>query len=758
MVGDRRGLRLGVSFGVLMIAAIHSAAFAQTVEGQTMPPVHVEAPPAKRAAPAKPRQARPLPVRTNRQVLAQSDRNDVTVLDPITVPGERLDGPVNGYVATQSSTASKTGASILDTPQSVSVIGREELTDRAVQTTTQAIQYTPGVFASTSPVSQRFDYYSIRGFDATLSGILLDGLRSTTAQSYVRYQPYGMERVEVLRGPNGFLYGAGSPGGVVNLISKRPTDEVLREVGVQYGSYNRLQGQFDFSGPVNDDKTLLYRLVGVGRKSDTQFDYVPDNTGYLAPSFTWRPDADTSLTVLGSISRDEFGPPRPFLPIYGTLLPNPNGKIPWNTYLDGKGLDNHMTQANIGYIFDHRFSDVWSVHSSSRYTHTDLFTQTLSGMSLAPDMRTLNRAAYQFGITGDIFATDNNTKAEWDAGPVRGISVFGVSWRNTGEDYYLNFGRAASIDIYNPSYGAAFSATTPFTKTNQSADEIGLYTAHMLTVADRLVLDLAARQDWVSVDTDNKLNGTSTSQKDHDFTYRVGLTYLTDFGVAPYASYATSFSPVLGTNFYGEAFKPTTGKQIEAGIKYQPNGFDGLFTVAWFHLVQENVRTTDPNNPLNSIQTGEITSQGLELSAVANITPAFKVLASYTYNDLETTKTSDAAALGKVPTGLPEHTVSFWGDYTIEGGPFAGLGFGAGVRHVGPTYADTANTIEVPDFTLVDAAIRYDFGKLRPDLKGVKLAVNVTNLFDKQYYSSCSATSCNQGYGRSVLATLSYGL
>jgi iron complex outermembrane receptor protein len=750
-------MRLGVSFGALMAAAIHSAASAQTVQGQALPPLYIEAPSAKRAATAKPKQSRPQPMRANRQVPArESSPNGVTVLDTITITGERPDGPVKGYVATQSSTASKTGASILETPQSVSVIGREELTDRNVQSTTQAIQYTPGVFASTSAISQRFDYFSLRGFDATLNGILLDGLRSTTAQSYVRYQPYGMERIEVLRGPNGFLYGAGSPGGVVNLISKRPTEEVLREVGVQFGSHNRLQGQFDFSGPLNEDKTLLYRLIGVGRKSDTQFEYVPDDTGYIAPSFTWRPNADTSLTVLGSFSRDEFGPSRPFMPIYGTLLPNPNGKIPWNTYLDGKGLDNHVTQANIGYVFDHRFNNVWSVHSSSRYSYTDLFTQTLSGSSLAADMRTLNRTAYEFGITGKIFATDNNAKAEWDAGFVRGVSVFGVSWRNTGEDYYLNYGKAASVDIYNPTYGATFSATTPYQKTYQSANEFGLYSAHTLTLADRIVLDLAARQDWVSVNTDNKLKATSAVQDDKAFTYRAGLSYLTDFGVVPYASYATSFAPVLGTNFYGETFKPTTGKQVEAGIKYQSNGFDGLFTIAWFHLVQDNVKTTDPNNSLNSIQTGQVTSQGLELSAVANITPAFKVLASYTYNDLETTKTTVASALGKVPTGLPEHTASLWGDYTIENGPLAGFGFGAGVRYVGSTYADTANTIKVPDFALVDAAIRYDFGKLRPDLKGLRLAVNATNLFDKHYYSTCSATSCNEGFGRSVLATLSY--
>jgi iron complex outermembrane receptor protein len=663
---------------------------------------------------------------------------------------------VQGYVARQSSTASKTGASILETPQSVTVIGRDELTDRGVQTITQAVGYTPGIFAATTAVSQRFDYFTIRGFDATNTGTILDGLRSTTNQSYVRYQPYGMERVEVLRGPASVLYGGNSLGGVVNMISKRPTDQPIREIGLQFGSYDRIQAQVDLSGPLNQDKTLLYRLVGVGRKSDTQFDGVPDDTGYIAPSFTWRPNADTSLTVLTSFSRDKFGPPRPFLPIYGTLLPNPNGKIPWNQYLDGKNLDNTNEQINLGYVFDHRISNVWSVHSASRFTYNDLFTQTLSGMGLAPNMRTLLRSAYQFNIKGKVFATDNNAKAEWRLGDVQGTSVFGLAYRRTAEDYYLNFGSAPSIDIYNPTYGANFAAPTPFTSTLQNGREVALYNVNTIKVLDRIVFDIGGRQDWSSIDTDNRLKNSTTSQDDRAFTYRLGATYLTDFGAAPYVSYATSFSPVLGTDFYGQPFKPTTGKQYEIGVKYQPKGLDALFTLAWFHLVQQNVSTTDPANPLNTIQTGEVTSEGVELSAAVNITRSFKLIASYTYNSVEVTKTTNPVALGRTQTGVPEQMASVWGDYTIEAGPLAGVGFGAGVRYLGSRYADPANTISVPAVALIDAAIRYDLGKLSPQLKGFNLAVNATNLFNKHYYSTCSSTSCNQGYGQSVLGTISY--
>lgn len=674
--------------------------------------------------------------------------------------GERADGPVQGYVAKQSSTASKTGASILETPQSVTVIGKDEIRDRGVQTVTQAVGYTPGMFASTVAASSRFDYFTIRGFDATNTGTILDGLRSTTNQSYVRYPPYGMERIEVLRGPASVLYGGNSLGGVVNMISKRPLDQPFHEIGVQFGSYDRVQTQFDLSGPANADKTLLYRLVGVARNSGTQFDGVPDDTGYIAPSFTLRPDADTNLTVLASLGRDKFGPPGPgvFLPIYGTLLPNPHGKLPWNTYLSEKNIDNHNTQANIGYIFDRRFDSVWSVHSASRFTYNDLFSQVTGGFGnpLAPDMRTVNRSAFQFDIKGSILATDNNVTAEWGHGAVRGTSVFGVAYRYTTEDYYLNFGPHSSIDIYNPTYGTPFAAPIPFTSTYQTGNEIGVYGMNTIRVMDRLIFDIGGREDWVSVDTEDRLKHSTIGQDDKAFTYRVGVTYETDLGIAPYASYATSFSPVLGTNFYGEVYKPTTGKQYEFGVKYKPHALDALFTLAWFHLAQENVSTTDPGNPLNTIQTGEVTSQGVELSAAVNVTPSFKMIASYTYNDLEVTKTTSSSALGNRPTGIPEQMVSFWGDYTIQAGPFAGFGFGAGFRYLGSTYADDVNTIQVPSVTLVDAAIHWDLGRTKPELKGFNLAVNATNLFDKHYYTTCSVTSCYEGFDRSVLGTISY--
>lgn len=686
--------------------------------------------------------------------------NSVMAEETLTVIASDQSASQKSYVAHSSNTASRTNDSILATPQSVSVITRNELDDRNVQSITQALQYTPGVFASNAAIASRFDYFSIRGFNATLNGILQDGLRSVTQQSYVRYEPYGLEKIDVLRGPNGFLYGAGSPGGIINAVSKHPTLDTRHEVGFQGGSYSRKQWQFDTSGPVNDDKSILYRVVGVARDSNTQFNHVPDNTLYLAPSFTWRPSISTTITVLASVNRNEFGTPKSQLPIQGTLNNNPNGQINRNSNLAGPGLNNHMKQMNLGYELDHTINDSWSLHSASRYTDARLFTQSRDGRGLAPDLRTLTLDAYQFEIKGKIFATDNNIETQWDIGSVHGSSVAGVSFRHTNEDYYLNTSPAGSIDIYHPKFANNFSATKPVSKTLQNASETGIYLSNSLSFFEHLNLDLSARQDWAKVTTKNRLKDNYTSQDDHHFTGRAGMSWVTDIGVAPYVSYTTSFAPKLGTDFYGKAYKPTTGKQWEIGVKYQPQEMNAMFTLAWFDLKQDNVDTQDPNQRLNTIQTGQITSKGIEASATANITRDWKLVASYTWNDLETTKTTIPGAKGKTPTNMPEHMASLWTNYTIPNGPFASFSVGAGVRYVGSTWADTANDVKVPDYALVDAALHYDLGELSNHMKGLNIALNANNLFNKHYWVSCSSSArrstCSNGFDRSLAATLSW--
>lgn len=680
-------------------------------------------------------------------------RDNAVSLEAITVTGQSD----TGYVARDATTATKTDTPLIKTPQSISVVTRDQMDARDVQSITDALRYSAGVFTSTSAVSQRFDNFSIRGFDATNTGLVRDGLRGTTGQAWPKAEPYGLERVEILRGPSSVLYGQNSPGGLVNQITKRPLDRPLREVEVQAGTFNRFQGQADFSGPIDADGKFLYRLTALARDSDTQFYGVPDDKIFVAPAFTWRPDTATSLTVLGDFNYDRFGPPRPFLPIQGTILFNPNGPLPQDQFLDEPSLDNNRKQVSVGYLFDHQFDDVWKVRSSFRYGSVDLLTNTASGISLAANLRTLNRTLYQFRIIGDTYSTDNNVQADWTIGAARFTSLVGVDYRHTTEDYSLKSGSASPIDIYNPVYGRPYGPlTTTNASTWQISDQVGGYAQQQIEIDKRLILSFAGRYDWSNAATQNRLTNATTWQYDKAFTYRAGLLYLTEVGLAPYVSYSTSFLPILGVDFYGQPYKPTTSRQIEIGLKYQPPGSASFVTAAVFDLLQNNVQTVDPSNPLNRLQTGQVRSRGVELEAVATLWSGFNLIASYTYTDLQVTSSNNPMEIGKSPTGVPAHMASVWGDYTIEEGRLAGLGFGAGVRYVGPSFADTANTVTVPSYTLMDAMIRYDFDALGPHFQGLRLAVNATNLTNAQYYSTCSATSCNAGYDRTIIARLRY--
>lgn len=690
---------------------------------------------------------------------AEADTDHALVLDSSVVTGTQADSPTGqqaGYVAKRSLSGTKTDTALNEIPQSISVVTRDQMDAQQVQSVSEALRYTAGVQANTTAASQRFDNLSIRGFDVTSTGMLRDGLRGTTTQAWPKAEAYGLERIDVLKGPASVLFGQNAPGGVVNQISKRPLDQPFHEVQLQGGSFDRAQGQFDFSGPLDDQRQFLYRLVGLERSSGTQFDHIKDDKTFIAPSFTWRPNDDTSLTVLADYSEDEFGAPRVFLPTVGTLKPNPNGKVKHNVFLDEPGLDNGRTQYSLGYLLEHRINDVWSLNSSARYGHVNLLTNTASGMSLAPDLRTLNRAAYRFRIVGDVYSLDNNAQARWSLGEVQMVSLLGVDYRRTREDYYLNGGAASSIDIYNPVHGGVFAPNTPFASTLQRADQTGLYAQQQMTFNDRWVLTVGGRQDHSSARTDNRLTDTGQKQDDNKFTYRAGLVYLADNGLSPYISYATSFDPVLGTDFYGTSFKPSTAKQSEVGIKYQPPGIDSYITLSLFDLTQQNVKTTDPSNPLNSVQTGEVNVRGVELEGKASLAKGLDLLATLTYNDAEVSKSNNPLEKGNRPTDTPEKMASLWADYTLPFGPLTGLGFGVGVRYIGSTEADAANTVSVPSYTLLDAAVHYDFDKLIPAAKGLRLAVNATNLTDKHYYEGCSLSSCSAGYDRSVIASLRY--
>lgn len=684
-------------------------------------------------------------------------------LEPIKVvaTSETATGPVDGYIAERSATGTKTDTPLIETPQTINVVTREQVETQGAQKITQALRYTPGVSSDVRGDIGRFDTVYFRGFGAvTESYQFLDGLRLPRGTSYLNAQvdPYYLERVEVLKGPPSVLYGQAPIGGILSMVSKRPTEETFHEVELLAGSHNRFQAAFDTGGPVTEDGTVLYRLTGLGRVSDTSVKLTEEERISIAPSLTWRPNSDTSFTIHSYLQHDPEGGYYGVLPSRGTILSNPYGRIS-RDFFDGSPDFNEFDrkQVAVGYDLDHKFAENWSVQQNARYWHLDLDHSQVGMSSLQSDNRTLNRYALWADDKLDAVNIDTRLQGDLETGLLRHTAIVGLDYQWDHWQQTQGFGGAPTLDILNPDYSQTITRPAANSSPDQTSNLVGIYVQDQMKI-DRLGVILSGRFDVADIESENALTGVYADQTLHEFTWRAGLIYNFDNGFAPFANYATSFDPSTTANSYGAPFEPTTGQQYEIGLKYEPNNFDGLFTLAAFELTQQNVLTRDPtpgSAPNQFVQTGEVRSRGVEFEAKVSPVDGLNIVSGVTWLDPEVTE-STTSSLGKVPTSVSRVTASVWTDYTMQSGALEGLTVGGGLRYVGSAYATEDNSQKIPDYTVADIAVRYDLGQLNSNLTGVSAALNVTNLTDEVYFTCNRADFCNFGEGRTVLGTLKF--
>lgn len=676
---------------------------------------------------------------------------------------------IESFFPEATSAVTKTDIPLIQIPQAVNVITRTELDARLVQTITDSVVYTPGVLTGMYGPSMRDDYFNIRGFDATqfLDGQALVGLNYAN----LRIEPYGMESIEVLKGPSSTVYGQSAPGGLIHMTSKRPTAVPMRELLITGGSFGRIQGGLDFSGPLDRDGKFLYRLTGLVRNSETQINLTHEDRYFIAPSVTWRPSADTTLTILSHYQKDDAGNTLQFLPPEGSLLDNPNGRIPTRRFIGEPGFDRYKRdQFTIGYAFDHRFNESWKFLQNLRYADvesnypTTFYLDFLRDDNGDPvDFRTIDRLAALYKDKAGAFTMDSQVHGIFDTAAVRHNLLLGIDYRYLSGSNRRGFSEdMLLLDIFNPVYGQPFSAPVIDFISKQQRDQIGLYAQNQMKY-DRWLLTLGVRYDFSSALTRSHDmffdERSKTQQNDRAFTYRTGLTYLFDNGIAPYASYAESFQPVAGTDFYGTPFKPTTGRQYEVGIKYKPVNYNALLTVAAYHLTQKDVVTPDltPGHFGFSVQTGEARVRGVEAEVKASLKQGLNLIGAYSFTDSKVTESNNFDELGNRLSLTPRHQTSAWLDYTFYSGALAGLGLAGGVRHIGSNFGDLVNSLKAPSYTLFDAAVRYDLRHLHHTLRGANLSVNMNNIFDNEYVATCADASCFYGARRTIYATLRYG-
>jgi iron complex outermembrane receptor protein len=748
-----------VALGASSFATI---GLAQTAAPSTvLPGVTVDAPATRRAATVASR-TRTTESRGARRAANRRPSAPTAVAAPAV---ERADGPVDGYVATRSATGSKTNAAIIEIPQTVNVVTADQMRAQGALTISEALRYTPGVTVEPYGASGLYDVFTlVRGFRADL---YLDGLRlpkgvvDGVASSVV--DPWMLERVEVLKGPVSGLYGAGSPGGIINMVSKQPTDVPIREVEIQGGSFGRVQGAFDLGGPIDAQKQFLYRVTGVVGRTEGQTDFTNSDYYWVSPSFTWRPDMDTKLTVSGHYKHDEgtwsfFN----YLPAEGTITPLNGRKISTNLYTGDPSFDRRrFEQGWVGYNFEKRLNDTVVLSQNLRYSTSDLNMRAAATGRFAPDADgNLTRMPIALNSKTETFTIDNRANLNFVTGPFQHDVAVGIDYLREDVDHTFKASfDTTTLNAFAPVYGQAISTPDFFIQNFYSTlNQVGIYAQDRIRLGGWL-LTLGGRFDSASSEVRDRGDGTAAPttslQQDTAFTGRAGLTYLFDNGVAPYVSYATSFQPETGIDgVTGQAFRPSRGEQIEGGIKYQAPGSKTLLTAAVFDLTQQNRLTTDTD--FLQRQIGEVNVRGVEFEAKTEIASNLDLIASYAYLDPKITQSANPAEVGLRLSTIPSHQAAIWTNYLFDNGALAGLSLGGGVRYNGSS-TDTANVVSVPAFTLVDARIGYDFGYRTPGLKGVRLALNATNLFDKTYVSQCDGDlMCTYGSRRKLLATLSY--
>ncbi len=659
--------------------------------------------------------------------------------------------PKAGETMVVTGTAMKVEVPMAETPRAVSVVNREELDQHAVLKLDESLRYRSGVLSQSYGSDTDADWFKVRGFDAAS---YLDGNRLFSTGYYVwTPEPFGLESVEVLKGPASILYGEAPPGGVINAISKRPTATPQGLVNLQLGNRDLRQVGVDVSDSLTDNSR--YRLVALYNERDGVLDGTYNERAYLAPSVTLDISDRTTLTLLSSFKHDEGVPTNGFFPVYGTLNTS-GGQIDPSTNLSQPDYDrNRNTQISAGYELAHQLNQTWEFKQNVRFNYNDLLLRQTYIFPTYEGTTAYRGLVYRDGDTKSA-TMDNQMVGYWNTDSTEQTLLLGVDLQrhvNEGQEAD-NYGMGAN-NTMNPDY-SGFPGFDESTATHQKSTkgQSGLYAQHQIRWDDRWLLTAGGRFDYVETHNISEAKSKNEKQYDDNLSLSGSLMYLADNGLSPYFAYAESFEVLPGIDpNTGNSYKPLEGKLYETGVKYAPSFLDGYINLALFDLEQTNSLVSTGSG--QQTQAGEVTSQGVELEGSVQATEALRLTAAYTYTDAKTNDTGNGDRRASL---IPRHQASFWGNYKVQQGPVSGLELGSGVRYVGSSvgigavnadYTPIYGSAQVPAHTVWDAMIGYDFAK------NWRAQINVNNLLNDTYVASCDYY-CYYGEPRSIVGTVNY--
>ncbi len=668
------------------------------------------------------------------------------------------------YGNTYRNTATKSALEPVETPQGISVIDRETLDMRGVDSIAEALRYVPGITTELRGGSvTRFDQFTIRGFRNDQN--FYDGMQLLYNGWNLQPQidSVAVEQVEVFKGPTSVLYGAMPPGGMVNLIAKAPSTERYHSLNLSIGNQDLREVSGESRGQIGSSD-LSYSLVGLARKKDGQAVTSEEERYVFAPSVDWQLSDKTVVNLNVYYQKDPSAGIYNTVPAKGSVTSNINGRLPTDFYAGDANWNTFERDFTLsGLKVNHQFNDNWTFLHSTRYTDAKVYQENTYSTGLAVDERALGRRAYLTDEVSHGITVDNQLAGRVQWGAVEHNILIGIDYLHLKSGIKYEDAATDAIDLFNPNNYMIDTGALDFAASGYSSnfdiekEHVGSYFQDQILIGN-LVLIAGGRYDEYKQWEEGIKYGAAVNNRvdQHNFSGRVGGLYQLDSGFSPFISYSESFEPEPGSDRQGNKFEPTTAEQWESGVKYQSLDNKHNLTVSVFELTKENDLTRDPSgSPYDQIQTGEVRSRGIELEVETQPLDNLTVLFNATRIDMEVTKDNNGLK-GKTPIWVADRTASVWLDYGFQEGVMSGANVGVGVRYVGETQLDALNTDEVPAFTLVDLALSYDLGSVTKSLQGISTRLTANNLFDKRYASCYDGNNCWFGAERTLEASLKW--
>lgn len=649
---------------------------------------------------------------------AQTSDDDAIQLS---VTGEQIE---DNYSVPDASTATRTNTRTLDTPQSVQVVPQQVLEDQQILRVDDALRNVSGITGSLDYTSDA--NINIRGFNAadgfSNGSVLQDGFRINS--NFSTEDTANVERVEVIKGPSSVLYGQSDPGGIINLVSKRPLAFPFYEVEVQGGSFGLFRPSVDLSGPLAEDGSLSYRLNAAYQIEDDFRDFDVDRERFLvAPVLSWDISDRTNLTLLLEYNQERT-------PANAGTLAFEDGVLDIRDRIVGEPDDFFRNRfLSVGYDLTHQFNEDWTLNHGFRYVNQDYRTVLTLPVAFDETTGEVTRFFAERDLLTNDYTFQTNVVGEFETGSVQHQLLAGIDLNFNRLDELTKFDTSTPtpLNIFDPVYGAVdrpnLDDLEPFPGLDSETNQAGVYLQDQITLSDQFILVGSLRYDIVN---QINLSADNPNRLDQALSPRMGVVYQPVENISLYANYSQSFNQNSGQTANGNPLEAERGRGYEVGAKGEFGDISA--TLAYFDITKENVSTTDPENLFFTVATGEQRSQGVELDVAGEILPGWNIIANYAYIDARITE-DETNPVGNRLFNSPQNSANLWTTYEIQTGDLQGLSFGMGVNYVGSRFGDQANSFKVDDYFLTNAALFYKREEW-------KFGLNFNNLFDTNYISS----------------------